>query len=579
MPLKLHKRKFLFELLLVASISLLCFTPLFFYKRRTTTLSLTHIEAIQASIPTLVSTNKCLIPDLSQLYFQEYTLWFPDTYKPCTRRNVLTYMTGATLHIKQRNGFYPNVSCCYSNITRNTDDDIDVSGCAKFRKNVTLEGDFVRVECDTTPEPYQQVHAVIKKPEKKWEKWPKPFSVLILGIDKISRLSFVRNFPKTHHFMTSNNHWLPLNGYTKISDETAPNILALLTGLKSCEKCNFIWSDFEKCNYTTVFAEDDIWTNSFTFGEPPTNYYFRPYFMASERFPTVEINKFAPCPDPEAPFERLVNLVKDFTVMFKNEPSFGFFWIKSATPGTLPKLDYTLRGLFRFMNRKGVFKDTFVFFLSDQGKRERKIEFTNLAWLEEKLPFSYLAVPLEFKEVFPEEYDSLKLQQDSLTTPFDLYMTLQEILLLAQLKNESKPSGGCPKCESLFMDVKERSCQDSGVEEGFCPCGGYLMTDRDDLIVKNASNFIVSRINVIIDRKKCRSFELRKVLSASLSRSSGHRKFLISVETYPFSVFESFVSYFNGSFAVDGAIRRLDFAIVRCVSDSFMKKFCFCREE
>ncbi|XP_970990.2 uncharacterized protein LOC659605 [Tribolium castaneum] len=589
MPLRIHKNKIVFEIFLVASISLMCFTPLFFYNRTTTTISLIHIEDAKhhVPIPALVSNNKCLIPDFSQMYFQQFMYSIPKKYTPCNRKNYLTFVTKsentATLHVKQQNGFYPEVSCCYSNISRNfdrvnPDDTIKISKCRKFTKNVTLATDFVLVKCDTGSVQYKQVHAAItaKKTTKNSDIWPPPFSVLILGIDKISRLSFIRNFPKTRHYLTSNNKWVSLNGYAKVSDDTFTNILALLSGCKTME-CDLIWSEFEKYNYTTAFGEDDVWSKTFTFHKQLTDYYFRPYFIANEKYPTVELNKMFPCPDRETPFERLLDLAKDFSVTFKNHPSFALFWIKTATVGTFPKLDYSIRALFRHLNRKGVFANTFVFFLSDQGRREGKNEFTNVGWLEEKLPFVYVLVPKKFQEIYSEEFRFLKLKQNELTTPFDLYMTLQDIMVLTQVNQDPKPSQSCPRCESLFMDVTEKSCLDSEIENRSCPCDGFVLTNLDDLVVRNASLFIVNKVNEFVDQRMCRSYELRKVLSSSASWSSGYKKLLISVQTYPYSVFEAFVTYVDKVFELDGEIKRLDFAIVRCVSDSFLKKYCVCK--
>lgn len=59
----------------------------------------------------------------------------------------------------------------------------------------------------------------IKKRLKNWEeknKSGKPLSVLMLGIDSISRLNFIRAMPKTAQYVYD-NEWFEMSGYNKVS--------------------------------------------------------------------------------------------------------------------------------------------------------------------------------------------------------------------------------------------------------------------------------------------------------------------------------------------------------------------------
>ncbi|MGR0295442.1 DUF229 domain-containing protein, partial [Klebsiella pneumoniae] len=82
-------------------------------------------------------------------------------------------------------------------------------------------------------------------------------SVLLIGIDSISRLNLIRTMPKTVKYLDSNG-WVDLRGYNKVDDNTFPNLMAILTGKtvdqvrSSCwptpntrmDDCPFVWKDF-----------------------------------------------------------------------------------------------------------------------------------------------------------------------------------------------------------------------------------------------------------------------------------------------------------------------------------------------
>lgn len=86
-----------------------------------------------------------------------------------------------------------------------------------------------------------------------------------------------------------------------MGDNTFPNLMAIFTGhneseaFKVCrpfkigglEKCDLVWYDYNKASYITGYAEDEASINTFNylkkgFKEPPTDYYFRSYFLAAE---------------------------------------------------------------------------------------------------------------------------------------------------------------------------------------------------------------------------------------------------------------------------------------------------------
>lgn len=108
----------------------------------------------------------------------------------------------------------------------------------------------------------RNVHAmVIDKKLDRFENKNGTFrpSVLIIAIDSLSRLNLIRSMPKTYKLLEKNG-FLSLEGYTKVADNTFPNVIPILTGMfvdqmiKTCwkspkiemDQCPFLWSDFKK---------------------------------------------------------------------------------------------------------------------------------------------------------------------------------------------------------------------------------------------------------------------------------------------------------------------------------------------
>ena len=122
-------------------------------------------------------------------------------------------------------------------------------------------------------------------------------NVLMLGIESISWLQFRRHFSFTKG-LAEKHGFHPMYGYTKIGDNTFPNLIAALTGqpplyywnetineTKYLDDVPFIWKEWSKTNYTTIFIEDYPAYPLFNFPlvgfiDPPTDYYLRTVSMA-----------------------------------------------------------------------------------------------------------------------------------------------------------------------------------------------------------------------------------------------------------------------------------------------------------
>lgn len=492
-----------------------------------------------------------------------------------------------------------------------------LSRCAPFEENVTITNDFVKIICtaDNRLLIYENVHAPItiknnvKAKLKLMENKESVFSVLLMGIDSVSRLNFIRSLPNSHKFLVDHD-WISLKGYNKVADNTYPNVMAFLTGYNEpdaftkckpktvggLDKCPLLWYDFRRLGYATAYAEDESWMSTFNlhkegFKESPTDYYFRPYFLASATLETVKYDGLMYCTGPETSGERVLNLAKDFATAFIDNPSFGLFWMNSFSHNDLngpSRMDDKIKQFLQDITNAGVLEKSFVIFLSDHGLRFGPFQDSFMGWLEDRLPFIYLWVPRGFIRKFPREYMHLKDNVHKLTTPYDLYMTLQHLLVLSGRNYNTTPSLACPKCKSLFSEIEaDRSCEDVGIDQHWCSCTDFNPINQNAQIVQKASLYVLDQIHNTIRISRgdhiCARFSLKKIVTASVSKNVKDTKYiLLVIETKPTAKFEVTLMYKQRRtgpvFKVKGGISRTDrYALTsKCTNRPMLQKFCYC---
>ncbi|XP_017769082.1 PREDICTED: uncharacterized protein LOC108557171 isoform X4 [Nicrophorus vespilloides] len=582
----------------------------------------------------ILYNSKCRIPKVDPFNMEVKGFYKKKSYVSCSKLELLTYVTkdvnhtSAKIHIKRdlvKSYSSNGVNCCYQNVSRgdkNIDNTISLSKCVDFNGEVNLSKKAVLVKClnkATKKEVYSNVHmpVIITSKEKakiaKHDKSSRPLSVLIVGVDSVSRLNMMRDLPKTRSFLNTNG-WIEMQGYNKIGDNTFPNLMAILTGREkdnaydACDptvtgkldSCNFIWSDYGKFNYITGYAEDSADISTFNylkkgFKEEPVDYYYRSFIIASEKkMKTVTVDAMKYCSGPETAGERILHAAQDFAISLNNTPHFGFFWMNSFSHNMLnsiSRMDDKLRKFFTEINAAGVTDNSIIIFISDHGLRFGKILRTYTGWLEERLPMFYIWTPPWFREIYPVEYENLQANSLKLTNPYDLHMTLQDILTYSGANHSIVQSRGCPKCKSLFKEIEfERSCEDASIDWHWCSCADYKSIDSENETVQKAAQCIIDGIHkslAVPEAKKCAKFKVKKIMSSRISTSADNwykndTYFLIVLETSPSAIFEATVKYDRTSesdpFILQSGISRLDHYGSRsdCVKKGNLKTICYC---
>lgn len=445
-------------------------------------------------------------------------------------------------------------------------------------------------------------------------------SVLMIGIDSISRLNFLRAMPKTAQHIYDTG-WFEMKGYNKMGDNTYPNLMAILTGYnqtwayEQChpyaglDDCPFVWNDYAAAGFVTGYAEDEPEIGTFNykkvgFNEAPTDFYGRAGLIAAQRLPKVMRSSLAICLGDRSAADYVYQYGLDVAQKFKPQGTFGLYWTNSFSHNDLnsPSLmDDRIKFYIEDLERRNLLNDTIVIFFSDHGLRFGPVRKLITGWMEERLPFLFFWLPPWFQDRHPEIVKALQVNKNRLTNPYDLHLTLKHILRLSgrapALENGPRDMAmGCENCQSMFNEVPwNRSCEEIGIASHWCTCAPYLPINKNSNIVKKVTRFLIEYINKDIKRMlngtvKANGEPLCAELRLGLLEFVGETEYkadyndiLITFETKPGGgEFESTVRYFKatGQIEVTGTISRLNTYSKhsKCVTDlpSNARMFCEC---
>lgn len=276
-------------------------------------------------------------------------------------------------------------------------------------------------------------------------------SVLILGVDAVSRLNLHRQMKNTVAEIRRLGA-IEMLGYNKVGDNTFPNLLAVLAGFTekelraSCwpkdsaalDACPWMWKEFAKRGYVSAFAEDAPWMGIFNylkvgFVRRPTDYYTRPFFRQAEDDVghTQRMNAKL-CLGARSTTQVLLDYVRRFTCATASRHlSFALFWTCSLSHDylNLPSAgDALYATLLRRLESCGALNRTVLLLASDHGIRWGPIRETVQGRLEERLPFLFVLLPPWFRDRYTAATANLRRNARRLTTPFDLHSTLKDLV-------------------------------------------------------------------------------------------------------------------------------------------------------
>ena len=493
-----------------------------------------------------------------------------------------------------------------------------------FRKSTELKHDFILVKCFNSNDKivYQNFHSNVQEKEnieklrsKKFSEWKSKLpnviehpSVLIIGTDSVSRLNAVRFLPKTRAYLTHQLDGVEMLGYTKVGDNTFPNIVPMLTG-KTVEELPwtkqeptvfdrypFAWKNYSENGYRTLFLEDQPYGAIFDYMKPgfhetPTDYYNRHYHLAMDREQELWYNEHT-CLVNKSQTDIVLDYTLDFLKVFRSRPYFGFVFITRLTHDVLEQtatVDDIYAQFLRTCDESNLLNNTVLIFMSDHGIRFGPIRKTFIGKMEERLPMMFVVFPKWFKKKYPSIQQNLKHNSRLLTTPFDVHETLMELLYFGEPKNTKSEKS--QRGYSLVKRIpKSRNCDVAGIEEHWCTCASQEEVSVRTNSVKKAAEFLVADINMKLYAQwdRCEKLEIEKINSAYRVKQA-NKALEALVVSYQLTItltpggglFEGTVKYSSRgpSYSINGDISRINAYghEVRCDVDYHLEKFCYCK--
>jgi len=403
------------------------------------------------------SELECVIPDY-------------DPFDPCVTKYLstsrvivcgqpqpyLTYLdSDGFIHlnettIKNSGHEVKDYECHYSEIfrTNKSDDKFSLGIRQMFKETEKIHSSaFVRVKCFLKPADlvYENVHVYVPPPSpelytasrRKGNDVDHP-SVLIFGVDSMSRLNFIRQLPRTYRVLTNVLDAVVFKGMTKTGDNTFPNMMALLSGINVHKRDNksntlsvhkptyfddipIVWGSFRAGGYATMYNEDAPSLSVFNFRASgfkyqPTDYYVRPFWLAMN-----SINSFTSrdsrCYGNTPKHIYLLDYIEQFAARMKNHRYFAFTFLTLLSHDDLNEVqvaDSDFEKMFLKMQREGQLNNTVVIVLGDHGHRFSAIRKTDIGRVEERMPFLAVSLPTEFKDRYPHLVEGLEQNNNTL---------------------------------------------------------------------------------------------------------------------------------------------------------------------
>ena len=346
----------------------------------------------------------------------------------------------------------------------------------------------------------------------------------------------------------------------------------------------FIWKKYKDAGYITAYGESNLRSDTFGggFKTRPTDHYMRLSFF-SRTFYSGDVL----CTGKKPSATQLLQYFHKFVDSYKPNAFFGLFWISTyASYKNTPELsDREIVNYFKKLNRTGVLNNTFVIFFSDQGTSFGEMTLLKESHYENQLPMLFIWTPFTFRQQYINEHHNLRVNQDRLITPYDVYITLADILKLSSNSREEIKSEGCEQCTSLLAQISaNRTCTDISVGEYWCSCHNMSKIDtgleKGDIcisVVKASIKRIWNSIKTV-PCTSCAKLKYFTVIRAHEYQLDEKTYYIIAFHLSPNEMkFEAVVEHYSARFRVLSlrALTRYN-NLGNCALLSQDRPFCVC---
>ncbi|XP_014294779.1 uncharacterized protein [Halyomorpha halys] len=477
-------------------------------------------------------------------------------------------------------------------------------------QDVKLNSDFVYTQCKNwlNLAVYQDFLAFAQKKKNIRTYKDGEFDVLVVGLDSVSRLNFMRQLPKAYRLLTGSLDATVLIGFNKVGHNTFPNVVPMLTGRPLLEPPRspfkdwpFIWKDFARAGAATMYTEDLPDINMFDYlddgiDEQPTHHYMHTFWLAvqSSAFSKTSARL---CLGSKPKHDIHFSYIKSFLKTYSENPKFLFSLINEPThdfANTAGVLDDVLTDFLNTSYQEGLFSRSVVFVLGDHGNRLDSIRSTEVGKIEDFMPMVAVIVPPSANPLWKQH---LKMNSNRFTSTYDLYATFAEIL--STLGGfPGKPGNTServymhfsqpPRGVSLFKEIPlKRGCEDAAVPEWFCTCNNGIELKNTDIEARRAALAVVDHINDVLQNYTlCETLEVGEIKAAKLFKDSDdHTNLEITFYVNPSNaLFQAGVKYTLDSHYI-GNLERINrygsqaacLGFEALSKNILLKSICYCK--
>ena len=433
------------------------YSPFIIYDLYVTNVEVEFYKLHMEDIADIYSEMECLIPDYDP-YDPRITKYLsvsrviqcghPQPYLTYLDSDGFIHLNETT--IKNSGQEVNDYECHNSEISRTekSDNTVSLGNPQMFKETKKIHSSaFVQVKCflKSADLVYENVHVYVPPPSpelyrasrRKGDDVDHP-SVLIFGLDSMSRLNFIRQLPRTYRVLTNVLDAIVFKGMTKTGDNTFPNMMALLSGInvhKHDSKTNtlsvqkptyfddipIVWDTFRRSGYATMYNEDapslavfNFQTSGFRY--QPTDYYVRPFWLAMNSIKNFRSND-SRCYGNTPKYMYLLEYIEQFAARMKDQRYFAFTFLTYLSHDDLNEVqvaDSDFEKMFLEMQREGKLNNTVVIVLGDHGQRFSAIRKTDVGRVEERMPFLAVSLPTEFKHRYPHLVEGLEQNNNTL---------------------------------------------------------------------------------------------------------------------------------------------------------------------
>ncbi|KAH8391758.1 hypothetical protein KR215_001940 [Drosophila sulfurigaster] len=585
-----------------------------------------------------VNTKGCQVSAFNP--FSRKVLAHTSKLKPykCTQKKLLLAQTingrnFLVLPMKRKSIFriyrvkkISDIKCEYNVIKRITDKLNKYSkkktfSLSKRRRQIEVKSGatIIRIKCFGLQKEilYHDVHIFMpplgKKTKQTWRK--KRLSVLILGIDSISHLHFIRSMPLLRTYIKLLPH-VEFWGYNRVGDNSYPNLIPFFSGLnttelekdcyndeKNFDKCQLLFQHFKSFGYTTSFGEDTYIGGTFNyqkggFKKIPTDFYLRPVMVEIHGHTTYELEREQSinCSGDRKYSDVLYEFIRKLVPHLQQSPHFSFFWQTQGVHDYFnysPLIDKDYFRLLRLFETENILSSTLVLLMSDHGLRYGDFRTTYQGMLEESQPLLIAIYPEWLATAYPLALANLKKNSHSLITTYDLHATLKDLTNLKLLSNENVKNrttllqqlgSKIPRGISLFLPIPEiRNCHLASIPAQFCLCHKLHQISSTDKRSERAARFMVDNINIILSNYSlCSQLMLEEVQDTYLIRQDNDQQSFgvkVRLKTMPGAgLFEGTAVFFGDSLTLNGPVLRINKYgnQSRCVQNYKIEMYCHC---